>query len=199
MTSFQRHKPITISVNDAEIQYFTDIFSKIESEQYLDILIRTIPWSQPKIKLFGRKIPIPRLSCWIGDKPYTYSGLGHKPRPCPAELQPIIDRVITITGINFNGVLINFYRNGLDSMGLHSDDEPELGERPIIASVSFGAARNFRLKRKDRLYNPISILLGSGSLLLMSGDTQKYWSHELPKTKKSIGPRINLTLRKIIV
>ena len=105
----------------------------------------------------------------------------------------------TITGINFNGVLINFYRNGLDSMGLHSDDEPELGERPIIASVSFGAARNFRLKRKDRLYNPISILLGSGSLLLMSGDTQKYWSHELPKTKKSIGPRINLTLRKIIV
>ena len=182
---------------NADVTYFPNVFSIAESNGYLQKLKNRIKWKQENIRLFGRQYPTPRLSCWIGDESYRYSGLTHTPAPWPKELIPIRERVNKISDAYFNCVLLNLYRDGNDSMGCHADNEPELGINPIIASASFGASRRFRFKRQDKSQKTQTLVLESGSVLLMKGSTQKYWLHEIPKTKKIIGPRINLTFRRV--
>jgi alkylated DNA repair dioxygenase AlkB len=159
-----------------------------------------LEWREETIFLFGREVPQPRLLAWYGDPAarYRYSGRLHHPLPWTVRLLDLKVIVEGIVGAQFNSVLANLYRDGSDSMGLHADDEPELGERPVIASLSLGEERTFRFRhRHDRRLAPRQFTLASGSLLVMAGDTQRNWKHEVPKSRKTLGPRINLTFRQV--
>lgn len=190
-----------IEIRDGTLWYDHQFFPPEESDYWLTYLQEQIEWRQEDIRIFGKTIPQPRLTAWYGEegKSYTYSGLTWEPLPWTEELQKIRNRIEALNGgLSFNSVLLNLYRDGKDSMGWHADDEPELGENPVIASVSFGAARRFHLKHRhypktDRL----NLELTHGSLLIMSGSTQHFWLHQIPKTAKITGPRINLTFRYI--
>jgi alkylated DNA repair dioxygenase AlkB len=159
-----------------------------------------VAWQTHRIRMFGRWVDSPRLSCWIGDPEacYRYSGQTCAPHSWPAALVPVRDRLREELGVGFNSVLANLYRDGRDAMGWHSDDEPELGPEPVIASVSLGAARRYVMRRRDDPAVKREWLLEPGSLLVMSGRCQRDWQHALPRTAKPIGPRINLTFRRII-
>ena len=153
--------------------------------------------------MYGQRIAVPRLTAWFGDPraTYSYSGITMTPEawtPLLLELKSLVEP--KALGTPFNSVLLNLYRDGNDSVSWHSDDEPELGTNPVIASVSLGQARTFRLKHKrDDSIPPVEIELTHGSLLVMSGALQHFWKHQLPKRKsKSLGPRINLTFRRIL-
>jgi alkylated DNA repair dioxygenase AlkB len=165
------------------------------SRHFLDTLSKTSPWRQDELTLFGRKVLTPRLSCWVGDVPYTYSGLTLMPEPWSPAALVIRDLVEDFSGEKFNSVLLNLYRDGRDSMGWHCDDEPELGKNPVIASISLGAVRRFRLRHKQNHKTTVSVDLSEGSLLMMSGATQHHWQHCVPKTARPVGPRLNLTFR----
>lgn len=187
-----------LSLPDAEVYYSPCFFSLEESDHYLQELLQNINWKQESIKMFGRELPMPRLTAWYGDKSYVYSGLRNKPQPWLPVLLELKERVEEASGNTYNSVLLNFYRNGNDSMGWHADDEPELGENPRIASVSFGAERKFGFRHRFKKGQKNShIILKHGSLLLMQGPTQHFWQHNLPKTKRTVSPRINLTFRNI--
>jgi alkylated DNA repair dioxygenase AlkB len=162
-------------------------------------LRHAIPWEVHRIRLFGRDVDSPRLSCWIGDPGtgYTYSGAHFDPNPWPIALRAIRARLAGELCIDFNSVLANLYRDGHDSMGWHSDDEPELGTQPVIASLSLGATRRFVLKHRSDPPRKFALELPHGSLLLMRGATQANYRHALPRTSRQIGPRINLTFRQI--
>jgi alkylated DNA repair dioxygenase AlkB len=162
-------------------------------------LRHAIPWEVHRIRLFGRNVDSPRLSCWIGDPGtgYTYSGAHFDPNPWPIALRAIRARLAGELCIDFNSVLANLYRDGRDSMGWHSDDEPELGAQPVIASLSLGATRRFVLKHRSDPPRKFALELPHGSLLLMRGATQANYRHALPRTSRQIGPRINLTFRQI--
>lgn len=149
--------------------------------------------------MYGRTVPIPRLTAWHGDdgKSYTYSGITMHPEPWTMPLLGVKAAVEAEVGEDFNGVLLNFYRGGSDSMAWHSDDEVELGSEPIIASVSFGATRKLQLRHKSRPDLRGEMELTDGSLLVMRGSTQTYWQHQVPKTSRPVGARINLTFRRI--
>lgn len=171
-----------------------------QGDRLFEALHAGIDWEVHRIRMFGRLVDSPRLSSWIGDAGagYVYSGVRFEPRPWPPMLAALRDRVSAVAGEQFNSVLANLYRNGRDAMGWHSDDERELGSRPVIASVSLGAARRFALKHR-RLPGPrLALELGHGSLLLMAGETQSNYRHCLPRTARPIGPRINLTFRRIL-
>lgn len=185
---------------DATVTYFPGVFSREESDHYLQTLTASIAWRQESIQLFSKEIPQPRLTAWYGDEGavYTYSNLTNHPLPWTPELLAIKQRCEEIAHANFNSVLLNYYRDGRDSMGWHQDNEPELGEHPVIASVNFGATRRFQLRHKKRKdLDTITIELEHGSLLLMQGTTQKFWKHQVPKTAQEVGARINLTFRLI--
>jgi alkylated DNA repair dioxygenase AlkB len=141
----------------------------------------------------------PRLSAWYGDPGaiYSYSGLRLEPLPWTPVLLEIRQVVTDLAETPFNSVLLNLYRDGQDSMGWHSDAEPELGRNPVIASVSLGAVRRFVLRHKKRKEQHIALELESGSVLVMGGALQHYWRHALPKIRQAVGPRINLTFRLI--
>jgi alkylated DNA repair dioxygenase AlkB len=164
-----------------------------------------IPWETHRLRLFGREVDAPRLSCWIGDPhtSYVYSGTRFEPHPWPPLLASLREHLQSACDARFNSVLANLYRDGRDSMGWHSDDEPELGEQPLIASLSLGAERRFRLRRrlprtaKLSPADTVSLLLPPGSVLRMAGATQRLYRHDLPKTRAAVGPRINLTFRWI--
>jgi len=158
-----------------------------------------IPWQQHRVRLFGREIECPRLSCWIGDADavYTYSQMRFEPQPWTSALRELQASVSSLCGEKFNSVLCNLYRDGRDSMGWHSDDEPELGPEPIIASLNFGASRRFRLRHRCKRSRGVDLVLENGSLLRMAGATQKLYRHDVPKTRALVGPRINLTFRRI--
>ncbi|WP_028916504.1 alpha-ketoglutarate-dependent dioxygenase AlkB [Pseudoxanthomonas sp. J35] len=158
-----------------------------------------LPWEVHHVRLFGRELPSPRLSCWIGDADavYRYSGSRFVPHPWTPALAGLRARLQEELGAPFNSVLANLYRSGADSMGWHSDDEPELGPRPLIASLSLGATRRFLLRRRDDASTRIALELEPGSLLLMEGQTQRHWKHALPRTARPLGPRINLTFRQV--
>ena len=147
------------------------------------------------------KTPIPRLSAWYGDPgaSYTYSGIAMSPIPWTPLLLQIRNRLIEATQSNFNSLLANLYRDGQDSVGWHADDEIELGDSPTIASLSFGESRKFKMKQKQNKEEKFSLDLNDGDLLIMKGDTQKNWLHEIPSSAKKMGPRINLTFRKICI
>lgn len=185
---------------EPELDFFENFFSEKESTAYLKALQQTIPWQQKTIRLFGKSILEPRLTSWHGDRDavYAYSGIQMKPQVWTPVLLEIRSRLEKACGASFNSVLLNLYRDQHDSMGLHSDDEKELGSNPLIASVSFGEPRRFIMKHKLKKMLPTkTYLLHSGDLLVMRGDTQKLWKHGIPKENKPCGPRINLTFRKI--
>jgi alkylated DNA repair dioxygenase AlkB len=158
-----------------------------------------IAWEVHRIRLFGREVDSPRLSRWIGDPgaSYRYSGVRFEPSSWPRALGVIRKAVSAAAGEQFNSVLANLYRDGNDTMGWHSDDEPELGVQPIIASLSLGAPRKFVLKSRESGGDKLELMLAHGSLLVMRGETQRNYRHSLPRTKKVSGERINLTFRRI--
>jgi alkylated DNA repair dioxygenase AlkB len=173
-------------------------------------LLAQVPWEVHRIRLFGRLIDSPRLSCWMGDPgaAYRYSGVLFAPHPWPAPLVALRGAVEAAVGARFDSVLANRYRSGADAMGWHSDDEPELGAQPVIASLSLGATRRFVLKaraprgagahaRAADDGERVALDLPHGSLLLMRGDTQRNYRHALPRTAKPVGERINLTFRRV--
>ena len=161
-------------------------------------LVREIPWTQHQVRMFGRELPSPRLSAWIGDADavYTYSRVRHQPAPWTPALAQLRERLQVELGARFNSVLANRYRDGRDSMGWHADDEPELGREPLIASISLGAVRRMRFRARDRSA-VAAIDLADGSLLLMGGRTQTLYQHAVDKTRADTGERINLTFRWI--
>lgn len=184
---------------DGEVFYISDFFTKKESENFFETLLKNIEWQQDKIKLFGKTHDVPRLTALYGNanKHYTYSGITMQPKAWLPELLEIKKKIETVARVDFTTVLLNLYRNGQDSMGWHSDDEKELGLNPVIVSVSLGASRIFKLQHKNDKHLKQSIELTNGSLLLMQGQTQHYWKHAVPKTSKIVEPRINLTFRII--
>ena len=190
----QQHGDLLNDVG-GQVVLFRQFLSVEDAHNTYEALLSSSPWRQEELFLFGRKVLTPRLSSWHGDAPYTYSGLTMTPEPWTPQLLAIRKRVETVSGTAFNSVLLNLYRDGRDSMGWHSDDEPDLGVNPIIASVSLGETRRFRLRHKSDRKNTISIDLPEASLLLMSGPLQHHWQHAVPKTARKIGARINLTFR----
>ncbi|MCM4159758.1 alpha-ketoglutarate-dependent dioxygenase AlkB [Antarcticibacterium flavum] len=189
-----------IKLRDADIIYLQDFLSGLEANAYFTQLMEELKWEQHYIKLFGKTHAQPRLTALYAenDSSYTYSGLTLQPHKFHPLLKNLTEKLKEITPSPFTHCLANLYRDGNDSMGLHSDDEKELGQNPVIASISLGATRKFRLKHKEFKDQKQDLLLEHGSLLLMQGTTQHYWKHELPRTKKEVGPRINLTFRNII-
>jgi alkylated DNA repair dioxygenase AlkB len=189
-----------IPIADAEVYYLGNLELGHRADAILNQLIAGCPWRQENIFVWGKNHPQPRLVAWYGDRgaEYTYSGITLTPIPWTDLLLNIKRRVEAAAGSGFNSVLLNYYRDNRDSMGFHSDDEPELGERPVIASLSLGEERTFILKHKvNKLLKPIRIRLASGSLLLMKGETQRHWKHSISKEPRPCGPRINLTFRRI--
>jgi alkylated DNA repair dioxygenase AlkB len=165
----------------------------------LQALLSQVPWQQSEIRIFGRQIPEPRLSCWMGDPQavYRYSGTVFNPRSWITPVTELRQAIEARTGHRFNSVLLNYYRTGQDAMGWHSDDEPELGHKPVIASVSLGGVRRFLLREKRPGARAQSIPLAHGSLLLMYGNCQNRYQHSLPRTRRAIDGRINLTFRHV--
>jgi alkylated DNA repair dioxygenase AlkB len=160
-----------------------------------------IPWQRHRLRLFGRQIDAPRLSCWIGDAGtiYTYSRVRFEPQPWTPALAQSRAILRTLCGEDYNSALCNLYRDGQDAMGWHSDAEAELGSEPVISSLSFGATRRFRLRHRRDSDARLELDLESGSLLRMAGATQKNYRHDLPRMARVDAPRINLTFRRIVV
>lgn len=184
---------------DGDVRYFPALFTLQESDTVFHQLMENINWKQEAIKLFGKAVLQPRLTAWYGDagKSYSYSGITMQPLPWSTLLLQLKQKAEAIASQGFNSALLNLYRNGQDSMGWHRDNEKELGKDPVIASLSFGATRVFKLRHVQDKKHVLSIALEPGSLLLMQGATQHHWLHQLPKTALITGPRINLTFRRI--
>jgi len=199
MNSLFQSDPILLNLPDAEIVYYPNFFDKSDADAVFEQLLNEIPWQQDDIKVFGKTHPQPRLTALFGNdgKPYSYSNIKMQPHPWNILLQKIKSLVEDCTETNFTSVLLNQYRNGKDSNGWHADNEKELGTNPVIASLSFGAERTFQLKHNSDLSLKKSIVLEHGSLLIMKGTTQHFWKHQIPKTSKPIGSRVNLTFRVI--
>ncbi|WP_276499548.1 alpha-ketoglutarate-dependent dioxygenase AlkB family protein [Pontibacter litorisediminis] len=184
---------------DAEVYFAPAFIPAPQSELYFEQLLEEVSWQQESIRMFGRQLPMPRLTAWCGDKGYTYSGLHNKPQPWLPVLLELKHKVEQASGRQYNSVLLNLYRSGQDSMGWHADNEPELGQQPSIASLSFGGERRFAFKHRTRQdLKPVPLVLTAGSLLLMQGPTQHHWLHHVPKTTKAVQPRINLTFRCVV-
>jgi alkylated DNA repair dioxygenase AlkB len=197
--AFPHDGSIEIELPDGEARLWPVAFGPAEARRAFESLRRTVIWQQEAIVIFGARQLVPRLVAWHGDPGarYTYSGTTHEPLPWFPALQRIRDRVQWLSGAHFNAVLLNLYRDGRDSMGWHSDDEPELGPSPVIASVSLGATRRFCLRHRRRKDQKVDLSLGHCSLLLMAGATQQHWLHAVPKTARPVGERINLTFRLV--
>lgn len=187
---------VEYSKDNLELRFWPGWLSEQDACRYFKTLREEILWEQGSIKLFDKTIQEPRLSAWYGDANaiYSYSGKTMQPHPWTPLLAELKTSVEAHTKTRFNSVLLNYYRNGSDSMGMHSDDEVELGPKPSIASVNLGASRQFDLKHKT-LGLKKSINLAHGSLILMSGQMQKFWKHGIPKQKEIEEARINLTFR----
>lgn len=192
-----------LQLPDADLLYVEHFIDQQQATQLFTHLANPhhIHWRQDTITLFGKPVLTPRLSAWYGIQGavYTYSGLTLHPHPFTPTLLNIKQQIEQFAPhTQFNSVLLNFYRNGADSMGWHADDEPELGKNPIIASVNLGATRRFLLRRTNNKHIKHEIALHHGSLLIMQGTTQHHWQHAIPKTAKPTNARINLTFRYIL-
>ncbi len=186
-------------IENGEYIFYPNFFSKSESDSFLNKLRSNIIWKQESMNMYGKKIDFPRLTAWYGnnDKPYSFSGITLQPLPWNSEIITIKRKIESIAKAEFNSVLLNLYRDGNDSISWHTDAEKELGINPVIASANFGATRKFQLRHiytKEKL----EIELTHGSLLIMQGEMQHFWQHQVPKTKQKVGDRINLTFRVII-
>ncbi len=188
-----------IAISDSDILHFHGLFSSSDADDLLVRLKSEVDWQQEQIELYGQVHDLPRLTAWYGDpgKKYTYSGIKVDSAPWIQPLLEIKEKIEEVSGLTFNSALLNRYRNGADSVSWHADDERELGQNPVIGSVTFGEARPFQLKHKTKA-EKTKIVLEHGSYLLMGGPTQHYWLHQIPKSKKSLSERINLTFRRII-
>lgn len=184
---------------EGESFLYSTFLSREDSDGLLRKLLKEINWKQEKIRMYGKLVNIPRLTAWYGDtdKEYTYSGIKLKPLDWTNDLLTLKKVVEEKAGVAFSSVLLNLYRNGNDSVAWHSDDEKELGTNPTIASISLGTSRTFRLRHLEDRALIRSVELTHGSLLIMQGETQHRWEHEIPKRKGIIKPRINLTFRAI--
>jgi alkylated DNA repair dioxygenase AlkB len=185
-------------IDNGEYLFYPNFFSKSDSDFYLQKLKENIDWKQESMNMYGKQVNFPRLTAWYGDndKPYSFSGITLNPKPWNTELNEIKQKIEPLSNVCFNSVLLNQYRNGNDSISWHTDAEKELGLNPVIASVNFGATRKFQL-RHIHTRNKLEIELTHGSLLIMQGELQHYWQHQVPKTSKIVGERINLTFRAI--
>lgn len=188
-----------LDIPNADITYIPNFLTPETAANYFETFQQNIPWKQDNIKVFGKTYKQPRLTALYGvkGKSYSYSNITMHPTPFTKELLEIKHKIETNCDATFNVVLLNLYRDGNDSNGWHSDDEKELGKNPVIASVSLGAKRIFQLRHKGDKTLRRTIELTHGSLLLMKGETQHFWQHQVPKTKKNVLPRINLTFRVI--
>lgn len=186
-----------IPIEDGELLFMTQLVLPWPNDEVLARLLAETPWRAETVTVFGKRHLQPRLVAWYGEASYTYSGLRLEPLPWTALLASLRDAVEEACGTRFNSVLLNRYRDGRDSMGMHSDDEPELGARPVIASLSYGATRRFALRHK-RNKQTLSLDLHDGSLLLMRGETQRNWLHGINKSARSLGERVNLTFRYVV-
>jgi alkylated DNA repair dioxygenase AlkB len=190
-----------LALAGADLALWADWLPQAEADALCAELLDAIPWETHVIRMFGREVASPRLSCWIGDAgaSYVYSRTRFEPRPWPSALAALRPRLEQACGATFNSVLANLYRGGRDAMGWHSDDEPELGPAPVIASLSLGAPRRFAFRRKSsRGPAALELELPHGSLLRMGGATQQLYQHALPRTARVQAPRINLTFRQIL-
>jgi alkylated DNA repair dioxygenase AlkB len=185
---------------DADVQMLRRLPLQASDALILRRLIDETDWCQENVVVWGKSHPQPRLIAWHGDagKSYSYSGIAMNPVPWTPLLEELRGVVEPLTGERFNSVLLNYYRDARDSMGYHSDDERELGPEPTIASVSFGEVRDFVFKHKSKTMKPVRVPLPSGSLLLMKGPTQANWKHGIEKSTRPMGPRVNLTFRRIL-
>ncbi|MFC4721088.1 alpha-ketoglutarate-dependent dioxygenase AlkB family protein [Geojedonia litorea] len=184
---------------DAEVIYIPEFYSFEKERYYFKVLKTTVKWQQDNIKVFGKIHKQPRLTALYGEnnQTYSYSNIEMKPKPFIKVLQEIKNDIENITKHDFTTVLLNLYRDGNDSNGWHADNEKELGKNPVIASLSLGEARWFHFKHRVISNEKYKLLLEPGSLLVMKGRMQHHWLHQIPKTKKVIDERINLTFRKI--
>lgn len=191
----------SITLPDASLDWCAQWLDEEQSSALFAASLAQVAWQQHHLRIFGRTVAAPRLSCWIGDPgtAYAYSGARFEPHPWPGALLPVRDAASRVAGAQFNSVLANLYRDGRDGMGWHSDDERELGPEPVIASVSLGATRRFSFRHRTQAGVGLTLPLPAGSLLLMRGATQQHYRHALPKTARPVGPRINLTFRRILV
>ncbi|GMQ29705.1 alpha-ketoglutarate-dependent dioxygenase AlkB family protein [Algoriphagus confluentis] len=183
-----------------EMLFFPEFFPKPKADQYLSQLIDSLEWRQEPIWMFGKQVMQPRMTALYGDPkmPYGYSGIRMTPLSWTSELREILEEVQGKAETVFTHVLCNYYRDGKDSMGWHRDNEKVLGENPTIASVTFGAERIFQTRPYAGKKPKIDIQLTHGSLLLMRGESQQFWEHQLPKTKSCLQGRINLTFRRLV-
>ena len=190
---------IKIDLPDCDITYVENFFSMEESQRLFKTLLEEIPWQQDDIKVFGKVYKQPRLTALFANnsKPYSYSNITMHPNGFNESLKQIKHKVELFAKTEFTTCLANLYRDGNDSNGWHADNEKELGINPIIASVSFGASRYFHLKHKDNKTIKQKLELKAGSLLLMKGETQQHYLHQIAKTKRHVDSRINLTFRII--
>lgn len=188
-----------IPLVDARLRYHANWLPAAQADALLAALREQVSWETHRIRLFGRWHEAPRRSCWIGDPDasYTYSGTRFAPQPWLPLLSALREQLAQEIGAPFNSVLANWYRDGHDAMGWHSDDEPELGPQPVIASLSLGAERRFLLKRREPGARALGLPLAHGSVLVMAGETQRHYRHAVPRSARVIGERINLTFRWI--
>jgi len=188
-----------LQLPNAELELHAQWLAPATADQWLAELSAHTLWQQPQVHIYGRQLPVPRLVAWYGDAEasYRYSGLTHQPLPWTPLLAQIRAQVEQAVGQPLNGVLLNYYRDGQDSMGWHSDDEAELGANPLIASLNLGGTRRFDLRRKGSNRIEHSLPLQHGSLLVMRGPTQHHWQHQVAKTRSPCAPRLNLTFRLI--
>lgn len=187
-------------VRDIDVFHLRHWLAQPVADALMQALQTQVPWDAHRIRMFGRWLDSPRLSCWMGDADahYRYSGADFLPHPWTPAVLAVREQLQQAVDGRFNSVLLNRYRDGRDSMGWHSDDEPELGPMPLIASLSLGASRRFLLRRRDDPAQKLEYLLGHGDLLLMRGQCQRDYQHALPKTARVCDERINLTFRQIV-
>ena len=187
-----------VVIPNGEYLYFPHFFDKGIADQYLQRFIVKIEWRQESMNMYGKQVLFPRLTSWYGDndKPYSFSGITLNPHNWSEELLFIKSKIEPICETVFNSVLLNLYRDGNDSISWHTDAEKELGKNPLIASVNFGAERKFQIKHNET-GETHDILLKHGSLLIMRGELQHFWKHQVPKQKTINKPRVNLTFRVI--
>jgi alkylated DNA repair dioxygenase AlkB len=184
---------------DGRVDYYGKIITNVEANLYFEILLQNIVWKNDEAIILGKHIITKRKTAWYGDSDYlyTYSNTTRRALPWTSELRDLKQLAEKLTETKFNSCLLNLYHDGNEGLAWHSDDEKVLRRNGTIASLSFGAERKFSLKHK-KTKQTISIVLEHGSLLVMKDETQVYWLHSLPKTKKIVMPRINLTFREII-